>query len=195
MSAHDHPVCTIIAGPNGAGKTTFALNYLPRVAGTTRFVNADLIAAGLAPLAPESQLAAASRLFLREIDQHIARRNSFAFETTLSGRGYLRRIDKLRQDGWRVELYYLALPTVELSHRRVAERVAHGGHSIPPQDIERRFPRSLYNLLELYSERVDFVRCLMNTADEPALVFEQVHGQRDIFAPMLYQQLKRQAQP
>ena len=105
MSACDHHSCTIIAGPNGAGKTTFALNYLPTVAGTTRFVNADLIAAGLAPLAPESQLAAASRLFLREIDQHIARRDSFAFETTLSGRAYLRRIDELRRTGWRVELY------------------------------------------------------------------------------------------
>ena len=94
-----------------------------------------------------------------------------------------------------MDLYYLALPKVELSHRRVAERVAHGGHSIPPKDIERRFPCSLYNLLELYSERADFVRCLMNTADEPALVFDQVHRQRPIFDPVLYEELKRQAHP
>lgn len=59
------PTCWIIAGPNGAGKTTFALEYLPRVAQCTRFVNADMIAAGLSPLAPERELLAASRLFWR----------------------------------------------------------------------------------------------------------------------------------
>lgn len=47
------PTCWIIAGPNGAGKTTFALQYLPKVALCRHFVNADLIAAGLSPLAPE----------------------------------------------------------------------------------------------------------------------------------------------
>jgi len=66
------PICWIIAGPNGAGKTTFALEYLPQVAGCTHFINADLIAAGLSPLAPELELLAASRLFLREIEERVA---------------------------------------------------------------------------------------------------------------------------
>ena len=122
------PVCRIIAGPNGAGKTTFALRYLPQVAPGSAFVNADLIAAGLSPLAPEQQRITAGRLFLHQIEGHITQRRDFAFETTLSGRGYLRLVRRLRADGWRVELLYLALPSVELSHRRVAERVAHGGH-------------------------------------------------------------------
>jgi predicted ABC-type ATPase len=61
------PTCWIIAGPNGAGKTTFALQYLPYIANCSRFINADLIAAGLSPLAPDRQLLAASRLFLKEI--------------------------------------------------------------------------------------------------------------------------------
>ncbi len=64
MNADTQPVCRIIAGSNGAGKTTFALKYLPEVAHCRAFVNADLIAAGLSPLAPEQQLLAASRLFL-----------------------------------------------------------------------------------------------------------------------------------
>lgn len=79
------PTCWIIAGPNGAGKTTFALEYLPTVANCRRFINADLIAAGLSPLAPEQQLLAASRLFLREIADCIAAAQDFAFETTLAG--------------------------------------------------------------------------------------------------------------
>ena len=77
------PVCWIIAGPNGAGKTTFALEYLPTLAGFHHFINVDLIAGGLAPLAPESHQLSASRLFFQEIDAAIVDREDFAFETTL----------------------------------------------------------------------------------------------------------------
>jgi predicted ABC-type ATPase len=131
MTSPQGPICRIIAGPNGAGKTTFALTYLRQFPKAQSFVNADLIAAGLSPLAPQQQLLAASRLLLKEIDNHIKARRSFAFETTLSGRGYLRLIQRLRAAGWRVELIFLALPSVELSILRVAERVAHGGHDVP----------------------------------------------------------------
>ena len=122
------PTCWIVAGPNGAGKTTFALEYLPTVANCRNFINADLIAAGLSPLAPETGLIAASRLFLKEIDARIQARQDFAFETTLSGRSYLKLIKRLHEEHWWVELIYLALPNVEMSKLRVAERVAHGGH-------------------------------------------------------------------
>lgn len=174
------PTCWIIAGPNGAGKTTFALEYLPRVANCTYFINADLIAAGLSPFAPERELLAASRLFLQEIEERIADRDSFAFETTLAGRTYLRLVEQLRRDGWRVELIYLALPSVEMSKQRVAERVAHGGHNIPALDIERRFPRSLRHLLDDFSHRVDNCLCFMNDGESPVLVFEQKGDDRDI---------------
>ena len=139
------PTCWIIAGPNGAGKTTFAMEYLPQMAGCSRFINADLIAAGLSPLAPERELLAASRLFLGELDAAIGKREDFAFETTLAGRSYLKLVRRLRAEGWRVELIYLALPNLEMSKLRVAERVRHGGHDIPVTDLERRFGRSLAN--------------------------------------------------
>ena len=121
----------------------------------------SLIAAGLSPLAPEQQSIAASRLFLKEIEQHIRARRDFAFKTTLAGRTYLRLIQRLRGDGWHVELLYLALPSMELSRLRVAERVAHGGHDIPLTDIVRRFPRSLHNLFYCYSGVVDQTHCFL----------------------------------
>ncbi len=189
------PVCRIIAGPNGAGKTTFALKYLPEVAPGTAFVNADLIAAGLSPLAPEQQLFAASRLFLQQIEQHVAEGRDFAFETTLSGRGYLRLVRRLRSAGWRVELIYLALPNVEMSRLRVAERVAHGGHSITPEDIARRFPRSLRNLLDVYAGAVDHARCLLNSGPFPEIVFVQDGDKRTIFSQTVYDQLVKEAHP
>lgn len=189
------PTCWIIAGPNGAGKTTFALEYLPSVAGCRRFINADLIAAGLSPLAPEQYLAAASRLFLREIEDCIAARQDFAFETTLAGRGYLKLIDRLQATGWRVELIYLALPSAEMSRLRVAERVAHGGHNIPDADVARRFPRSLHNLLNIFAPKANQTRCFMNSGATPELVFQQNGRVREIFHPDFFVLLQQEAQP
>ncbi len=187
------PVCRIIAGPNGAGKTTYALNYLPRVAPGTAFVNADLIAAGLSPLAPSEGLFAASRLFLSQIEQHIAARRHFAFETTLSGRGYLRLIERLRATSWRVELTYLALPSVDLSRHRVAERVAQGGHPVADADIVRRFPRSLRNLLSVYAGVVDRTRCFLNSGPGPEIVFVQRGADRTVLDHARYQLLVNEA--
>lgn len=192
MNTSAPQICRIIAGPNGAGKTTFALRYLPAIA-VTAFVNADLIAAGLSPLAPEQQQIAASRLFLQEIERHIHTGRDFAFETTLSGRGYLRLIRRLRALNWRVELFYLALPTMEMSALRVAERVEHGGHAIPRTDIERRFPRSLYNLLHVYGAAVDVTRCFLNSGETPQLVFIQQGMDRTVIQPDIFEQLVQEA--
>ena len=187
------PTCWIIAGPNGAGKTTFALEYLPEVAGCRRFVNADLIAAGLSPLSPEQHLLTASRLFLGEIESCIQANQDFAFETTLAGRSYLKLIKRLRASGWRVALIYLALPHVSLSKLRVAERVRHGGHNIPLNDIERRFPRSLKNLLTDFGAAVDLCQCYMNSDSEPQLIFEQQSDARKVLHADHYQRLQQEA--
>ncbi|MCX7091968.1 MAG: zeta toxin family protein [Methylobacter sp.] len=188
------PTCWIIAGPNGAGKTTFALEFLPTVAGCRRFINADLIAAGLSPLAPEQHLLAASRLFLRELEDCIAAHQDFAFETTLAGRSYLKLVDRLQATGWRVELIYLALPSAEMSRLRVAERVSHGGHNILESDLIRRFPRSLHNLLNVFGPKVDQVRCFMNSGERPELVFQQAGSVRTVLHLDFFRLLQQEAQ-
>ena len=101
------PVCLIIAGPNGAGKTTFASEFLPREGGIIHFVNADLIAAGLAPLRPSLAALNAGRVFLSELDRLAAAKVSFAFESTLSGLAYAERLKRWKARGYRIELVYL----------------------------------------------------------------------------------------
>src|ERR1041385_4481594 len=96
--------------------------FLPAEARLPVFVNADLIAAGLSPFNPELVAIRAGRLMLQEIDAHAAAERSFAFETTLAGLSYVRRIDGWRKDGYVVELIF-SLPTAEDAIRRVAERV------------------------------------------------------------------------
>jgi len=145
----------MIAGPNGAGKTTFARSFLPQEAQCPRFVNADLIAAGLSPFAPEMAAIRAGRLMLEEIAACAKRGESFALETTLSGLGYLRHIRQWQTSGYRVILYFLALPDIEAAIARVAERVRQGGHTIPEATIRRRFRAGLHNFERYYKPCVN----------------------------------------
>ena len=103
----------IIAGPNGAGKTTFAKAFLPQEAACLTFINADLIAAGIAPFAPESAAIAAGRIILNLIDHHVKQGDSFAFETTLSGKAYAKKIKLWRSMGYYVKLIFIELPSAE----------------------------------------------------------------------------------
>ena len=164
------PKIIIIAGPNGAGKTTFAREFLPQEAGCPVFVNADLIAAGLSPFAPERAAIQAGRLMLDAIAQHVDKRESFAFETTLSGLSYARQIPQWRQLGYRVELFFLSLPSADVAVQRVAERVRQGGHDIPEATIRRRFEAGKRLFFERYQPLVDQWVFYDNSGDEPALM-------------------------
>src|SRR3984957_17816227 len=97
----------IIAGPNGVGKTTFARKFLPTYADCQNFINADLIAQGMSPFSPEAAAVRAGRLVLGKIEFLAQRRVAFAFETTLSGRSYLRFIQQLKVQGYRVHIFFL----------------------------------------------------------------------------------------
>ena len=160
----------IIAGPNGAGKTTFARSFLPEEAQCPRFINADLIAAGLSPFAPEAAAVRAGRLMLEEIDSAVRRGESFAFETTLSGLGYRQRIPRWRADGYHVGLFFLRLPDVETAIARVATRVLQGGHDVPEDVIRRRFAAGLRNLEAHYKGEVDAWAVYDNAGDRPTLI-------------------------
>ena len=145
----------IIAGPNGAGKTTFASEFLPNEAGCPIFINADLIAAGLSPFQPELAALKAGRLMLKEIQEYSQRGANFAFETTLSGRTYMRMISDWQAQGYHVKLFFLNLPSAEMAIMRVAERVRQGGHNVPEEVIRRRFEAGRINFELLYRNLVD----------------------------------------
>jgi predicted ABC-type ATPase len=164
------PKIIILAGPNGAGKTTFARAFLPKEAGCQVFVNADLIAAGLSPFAPERAAIQAGRLMLDAIAEHVQKGVSFAFETTLSGLGYARQIPQWRQAGFRVELYFLSLPSADQAVHRVAGRVLQGGHDIPEATIRRRFKSGVRRFDTVYQSMVNQWFVYDNAGDAPVLI-------------------------
>jgi predicted ABC-type ATPase len=160
----------IIAGPNGAGKTTFAREFLPREASCPVFVNADLIAAGLAPFAPNAAALRAGRLMLQELDRHSFSGRSFAFETTLSVRIYLQRIPKWQASGYGVKLIFLHLNSADVAVARVAQRVRQGGHAVPEATIRRRFIAGRQNFERLYAPLVDAWVLYDNSGVQPILL-------------------------
>lgn len=188
----NRPVCTIIAGPNGAGKTTFAMEFLPQT-DCGIFLNADMIAAGLSPLRADENLLEAGRLFLREIERCIEKREHFAFETTLSGAAHLARVRRMLADGWLVNMIYLWIPDAETSLNRVRQRVKQGGHNVPEKDIYRRYGRSLRNLF-LYAPVCSETECLDNSDRDRKKIFTQKGESVTVLNKVLYDKLKREAE-
>ena len=162
----------IIAGPNGAGKTVFATQFLPREADCLIFVNADLIAAGVSPFRPGAAAIRAGKIMLSMIDDQVRQGKSFAFETTLSGRGYARSIPRWKERGYTVKLLFLRLRTPELAIARVRQRVKEGGHDVPEPVILRRFEAGWNNFETIYKNLVDEWAVYDNSGNRPHVIAE-----------------------
>ncbi len=135
------PIVVAIAGPNGAGKTTFFHAHL-QTAGLP-FVNADVLAREL-DLEPynAARMADAVR---REL---LRRRESFVFETVFSD-PVGDKVDFLgaaAANGYEVVLCFVGIASPKTSEARVAMRVSQGGHDVPTEKLQARYPRTLANL-------------------------------------------------
>jgi len=188
------PTVYAIAGPNGAGKTTFASEFLPDFVHCREFLNADLIAAGLSPLAPESQNVRAGRLVLERIKELAGKKADFGFETTLAGRTYVRLLGRLKAKGYRVVLFFLWLPSVDVAVARVENRIAHGGHAVPPDDIRRRYPAGLHNFFRLYRPIADDWWLLDASRLPPRLIARAERGRLILEQKRLYRRIEKQVE-
>ncbi len=141
------PQLWVVAGPNGAGKSTLTATYLE---GRLEIVNPDLIARELDPSDPNGTRVRlqAGREAIRRQEVLLASGRDFSFETTLSGHRELTVLRRAKEAGFKVNLVYVGIGSPPATLGRVRERVASGGHDIPPQDIARRFERSLANLVQ-----------------------------------------------
>lgn len=167
------PNLFVIAGPNGAGKTTYVRRFLPQEMRCREFVNADLIAAGLSPFAPDQAAFQAGRIMLARLRELAARREDFSFETTLSGRAYAPLLREFRAAGYRIRLDFLWIPHLDLTRARVKQRVTKGGHNIPDDVQQRRFHLGIRNLAQLYRPLIDWWRLYDNTGEQPHLVAQE----------------------
>ncbi|MBI3018806.1 MAG: zeta toxin family protein [Deltaproteobacteria bacterium] len=176
MNYKNIPHLYIIAGPNGSGKTTFAKEFLPQYVKCPNFINADMIAQGLAPFSPQTVAIKAGRLLLSQIQEYSSKKVDFAFETTLSGKTYASLFRKLKKKGYEIHLFFLWIPSAGLALERIKERVAKGGHNIPIHDVRRRFARSIHNFFDVYKLLVDSWSLFDNSNIKPHLIAKKEHG-------------------
>ena len=163
----------IIAGCNGAGKTTASFTILPEVLDCKEFINADEIAKGLSPFQPESVAVQAGRIMLARMDELLQKGETFAFETTLATKSYKQKIEWAQANGYEVTLLFFWLNTSKLAKKRVDQRVAEGGHSIPSQTIERRYYNGIANLFAIYIDMVDICYIFDNSEGRKELIAQK----------------------
>lgn len=179
------PNLYIIAGCNGAGKTTASFNVLPQILDCKEFVNADEIAKGLSPFAPESVAIQAGKLMLQRIDVLLAERISFAIETTLATRSYRTLVKRAQEKGYVVQLLFFWLESPLMACERVARRVSEGGHNIPINTIHQRYHSGLSNLFDIFMPIVDYWALYDNNL-QTTLIADSVN----VFDEKLYNKIK-----
>ena len=181
----------IIAGCNGAGKTTASFTILPEVLDCKEFINADEIAKGLSPFQPESVAMQAGRIMLARMDELLQKGETFAFETTLATKSYKQKIEWAQANGYEVILLFFWLDSPNMAKKRVAQRVAEGGHSIPSQTIERRYHNGIANLFAIYIDMVDICYIFDNSEGERTPIAKKYKGGKEIIYNIdLYNQMK-----
>lgn len=169
------PWIVIVAGPNGAGKSTFYNKVLQEdpLFQNVPFVNLDNKAKDLAGPDgnPEDYLFEAGRMVCNEIEEKIANKENFVYETTASGKTHLRLMDTAKEQGYCLGVIFIGLSDVKLSHLRVQSRVQNGGHNVPSEAIERRFPNIINRLPDML-KRADISAVFDNSSKNPyKLVF------------------------
>lgn len=181
----------IIAGPNGSGKTTFARLFLPDYVNCSNFVNADLIAQGLAPFDPRAAAIKAGKLVLQQIHEYAERKVDFAFETTLSGKSYISLLTELKSRGYALHLFFLWLPSAELAIARIKERVLEGGHHVPAEDVRRRFVRGINNFFTAYESLFDSWMLFDNSKAKPLLIAKRRNSHIEVLDESLFEIVQR----
>jgi predicted ABC-type ATPase len=188
------PTLCIIGGCNGAGKTTLARELLPRL-GIMRFLNADEIARGLSPLDVSLSAFRAGRILIEEIRELLSRGESFALESTLSGRTYVAMLREAKAKGYRIVLHYISIGSPSQAVDRVALRVKLGGHHVPEEDVRRRFQRSQRHFLEDYLPLADEWGLWDNHSPPPVQIADnKTHTLEELTAMITTSNLQEESQ-
>ena len=164
---------------------------MPHYAKCENFVNADLIAGGLSPFSPETEATRAGRLLLEQIRRLASRRSDFGFETTLAGVAYVALLRRLKAQSYRIQLFFLWIPTVEMALARIADRVRRGGHDIPENVVRRRFHKGLQHLLIRYRPLLDSWMLFDNSGIVPRLIAREELRELRVFDQALFARIRK----
>ena len=158
----------IFAGVNGAGKSTlYKTNFLNKDIKNSIRINTDEIVYSFGDWKSSIDQIKAGKIAIQLRNKCFLEEKSFNEETTLTGKTILKIIDKAKDLGYKIHLYYIGIGNPEIAKERVKNRIARGGHGISSNLIEKRYYESLQNLekilskcdlIEIYDNSVKFYR-------------------------------------
>lgn len=184
MPAKPRPTLTILAGVNGAGKSSVGGQTL-RDSGAAYFnpdEHARLLRAKQPTLTQEKANALSWAYGKAKLEEAIATGADFTFESTLGGKTITNFLIQAAQKSHDIDIWFVGLASVKLHLKRVAQRVAKGGHPIPEADIRKRWIGSHENIIRLIPF-VTTLRVFDNSAEvlasdtpEPTLILSIEEG-------------------
>ena len=175
----------ILAGANGSGKSTIAAAILP--AENISYINADDIAKELCPSDLGSVKIKAGKIFFDRTEECFKKQQSFAIESTLSGLGHIKTIEKAQSLGYSVVIAYVFVDSPQVCISRIKARVKNGGHHVPDADVIRRYARSRHNFINAYSKLADCWALYYNGGGEIVLAAEHSKDKQvQIYSEYLY---------
>jgi predicted ABC-type ATPase len=155
----------IIGGPNGAGKSTFAYQYEKECG--IEYLAADELAGEIANKKLKNIELQAGKLFFRRLQDYLKTKKSVIIESTLSGLGLKKILEKFKKSGYSIKIVFIFLDSVEFCKNRIEIRAKKGGHKVPSKDVERRFYRSIKNFWTTYRFVADSWQILYNGKERP----------------------------
>lgn len=150
-AAPSRPQFTIFGGPNGSGKSTAYDRFVRGGFDSGEYLNPDEVArtmreSGAGGSAFDMR---AGREVVERTRSLVDARRSLVRESTLTGREIIRSVGRAKAAGYRLVLVFVAVSSPATTRGRIAIRVAKGGHDIPVEAQERRFPRSFGNVRQV----------------------------------------------
>lgn len=180
----------IVAGPNGAGKSTVA-DFLISNRSIENYINADVIAKGMAVVSTRTSDIVAGRVLLDQIESSLSRKQSLAFESTMSGASWRRLLERARELGYESTICYVAVNSVDLALTRIRQRVIEGGHDIPVATVRRRYSRSLRMFFDAYADLCDNWYFFDNSGKSASLLAVKELGHKEqVLSPELFNAYK-----
>jgi len=184
------PNLVIVAGPNGAGKSTIA-DFLTANRSISRYINADVIARGMAAGEADGSDIGAGRVLLKLVKEAVSKRESFAFESTMSGLLWKNLIQEAQNIGYEVTICYVAVSSEDISLERIRQRVKEGGHNIPQDTVKRRYKKSLSRFLNSYRHKVDHWCFFDNSGRDAMMIAACTKSNELIFEPEIWREYER----
>lgn len=181
---NEKPQLVVVGGPNGSGKTTFARSYAQSEG--LPYLGADDIAFELSPHDPLVVRVAAGREFSRRLRGALAAQDSLVIESTLAGASLARHVANARAAGYLITVILVFLDSEDLCLRRIAERVAQGGHDVPEADVRRRFHRVFPVFWRDYQPQADRCLVVFNGGESFLIVAEAENGEWAVYDAQMW---------